>query len=559
MGSNFCYVQWGNESIMDIRPVATKPFAGQKPGTSGLRKKVDVFQQPHYLANFVQSIVNSLPRDQRDCLVVGGDGRYFNAEATQIILQVLVGNGIKQVLVGAGGLLSTPAVSHLIRKSNANGGIVLSASHNPGGPGKDFGIKFNNASGSPAPEAVTQAIYQNTQSISQYLAADLPPVDLAVGEEYRFAETTIKVVDSVDDYAQLMQSLFDFDKISEAIQSTRLSLCFDGMHAVTGPYATRIFKDLLGLPDRALKNCVALADFGGGHPDPNRVYARELYDFMMTDEAPELGAASDGDGDRNMILGRKAFVSPSDSLALIAQHHQSIPQFKSGLVGVARSMPTSTALDRVAQHLNVSCYETPTGWKFFGNLLDEGLVRLCGEESFGTSGDHVREKDGVWTVLCWLSILADQQRPVSELLRQHWTAFGRSYYCRHDYEGLEADKAQTIMDQLVRNRGSILGRMVNGMTVSDVNVFSYEDPVDGSVAHNQGVRVQFDDQSRVVYRLSGTGTDAATLRVYLEQIERDATNQGADAIEYNDVLGEFANHIAQIREVSGLSQPSVKT
>jgi len=524
---------------MNIKAVATKPFEGQKPGTSGLRKKVDVFQQPHYLANFVQCIVNTLPREKRGCLVVGGDGRYYNAEATQIILQVLVGNGFKRILVGEGGLLSTPAVSHLIRKSGANGGIVLSASHNPGGPGKDFGIKFNNASGSPAPEAITQAIYEHSQSINEYLCAELPAVELTAGKEYHFAETTITVVDSVDDYAAIMQTLFDFDQMSEAIKSDSLSLCFDGMHAVTGPYAKRIFGDLLGVPASGLKNCEALSDFGGGHPDPNRVYARDLYEFMMSDDALDLGAASDGDGDRNMIMGRKSFVSPSDSLALIAQHHQSIPQFNSGLVGVARSMPTSTALDRVAQHLNIPCYETPTGWKFFGNLLDQGLVRLCGEESFGTSGDHLREKDGVWTVLCWLSILADQKLPVSELLKQHWTAFGRSYYCRHDYEGLDADKAQTIMTQLVQGSGRILGRKIEAMTVSDVNVFCYQDPVDGSVSDNQGVRVIFDDQSRVVYRLSGTGTDSATLRVYLEQIERESSNQDADAIDYNELPKNF--------------------
>ncbi|MBA53108.1 MAG: alpha-D-glucose phosphate-specific phosphoglucomutase [Pseudomonadales bacterium] len=544
---------------MDIQTVVTQPFEGQKPGTSGLRKKVDVFQQPHYVANFVQAIVDALPADQRRRLVVGGDGRYFNAEAIQTILKLLVGNGVAEVLVGAGGILSTPAVSNLIRQSKADGGIVLSASHNPGGPGKDFGIKFNNASGSPAPESVTQAIYDNTKSINEYRLANLPELELTAGKEYSFNNTTIRVVDSVDDYAQLMQTLFDFDQISAAIKSGSLSLCFDGMHAVTGPYARKIFGDLLGVQKDLLWNCEALTDFGGGHPDPNRVYAKSLYDFMMGSEATDLGAASDGDGDRNMIMGRGAFVSPSDSLALIAQHHQSIPQFKSGLVGVARSMPTSTALDRVAQHLNISCYETPTGWKFFGNLLDEGLVRLCGEESFGTSGDHVREKDGVWTVLCWLSILADKKVSARELLAQHWTSFGRSYYCRHDYDGLEADKAQTIMDQLAGSEGKLVGRRIGPMSVAEVNVFRYEDPVDGSVAENQGVRVIFDDQSRVVFRLSGTGTDSATLRVYLEQIERDAKNQGADAIEYNEALGKFANEIAQIQSITGLTEPTVKT
>ncbi|MAR92755.1 MAG: alpha-D-glucose phosphate-specific phosphoglucomutase [Pseudomonadota bacterium] len=544
---------------MDVQAVATQPFSGQKPGTSGLRKKVDVFQQPHYLANFVQAIVNALPAGQRRRLVVGGDGRYFNDQAIQLILEILVANGIAEVLVGADGLLSTPAVSNLIRQSKADGGIVLSASHNPGGPGKDFGIKFNNASGSPAPESVTDAIYHQTQSITEYRRVELPAVKLAVGSQYRFLETTIKVVDSVADYAALMQQLFDFDRIKSAIAGGSLDLCFDAMHAVTGPYARRIFGDLLGVDPVQLRNCTALADFGGGHPDPNRVYARDLYEFMMTEQAPPLGAASDGDGDRNMIVGRGAFVSPSDSLALIAQHHTSIPQFAAGLKGVARSMPTSTALDRVAQSLNLPCYETPTGWKFFGNLLDDGLVRLCGEESFGTSGDHVREKDGVWTVLCWLSILADRRQSVADLLRQHWTEFGRSYYCRHDYEGLPPDQAQETLEQVLSQRDSLIGSRCGSMTVADVNVFSYQDPVDGSVADNQGVRVIFDDESRVVYRLSGTGTDAATVRVYLEQIERESTRQGQDAIVYNEVLGRFANHIAAIEARTGMAEPTVKT
>ena len=395
--------------------------------------------------------------------------------------------------------------------------------------------------------------------IHEYRIADLPDIDLTAGGEFHFNDTTIRIVDSVDDYANLMQSLFDFDQIRDAILSGSLTLCFDGMHAVTGPYARKIFGDLLGIHQDMLLNCEALSDFGGGHPDPNRVYAKTLYDFMMSEKATDLGAASDGDGDRNMILGRGAFVSPSDSLALIAHHHQSIPQFKSGLLGVARSMPTSTALDRVAQHLNIPCYETPTGWKFFGNLLDDGLVRLCGEESFGTSGDHVREKDGVWTVLCWMSILADTKTPIQQLLSEHWTAFGRSYYCRHDYDGLDADKAQAIMEQLSGGKGKLMGRKIGAMSIADVNVFSYEDPVDGSVSGNQGVRVIFDDQSRIVYRLSGTGTDSATLRVYLEQIERDAKNQGADAIDYNEELGRFANDIADIQSIAGLSEPTVKT
>lgn len=545
--------------MIEIQEVSTQPIQGQKPGTSGLRKKVEVFQQPHYLANFVQSIVDALPENQRNRLVVGGDGRYFNQEAIQIILEILVANGINEVIVGEGGILSTPAVSHLIRKSHADGGIVLSASHNPGGPGKDFGIKFNNASGSPAPESVTEAIYQNTLAISRYRKCGLPAVGLEAGKEYQFNDTKVIVVDSVDDYADLMQSLFDFDLIASAIKGGELQMCFDGMHAVTGPYAKRIFGDLLGVSRADLFNCVAKADFGGGHPDPNRVYAKSLYDFMLSDQAKDLGAASDGDGDRNMIMGKGIFVSPSDSLALIAEHHGCIPQFKDGLVGVARSMPTSTALDRVAQSLNIPCYETPTGWKFFGNLLDEGMVRLCGEESFGTSGDHVREKDGVWTVLCWMSILANLKKPVAELLQAHWVTFGRSFYCRHDYEGLNADQAQAVMSGVISNKSGIIGKTFAGETVNDVNMFSYQDPVDKSVSDNQGVRIQFDGGSRVVYRLSGTGTDSATLRVYLEKIERDAATFKEDAIGYNEAMGQFANQVAKIADITGSKEASVKT
>ena len=545
--------------MIEIQEVSTQPIQGQKPGTSGLRKKAEVFQQPHYLANFVQSIVDALPENQRNRLVVGGDGRYFNQEAIQIILEILVANGINEVIVGEGGILSTPAVSHLIRKSHADGGIVLSASHNPGGPGKDFGIKFNNASGSPAPESVTEAIYQNTLAISRYRKCGLPAVGLEAGKEYQFNDTKVIVVDSVDDYADLMQSLFDFDLIASAIKGGEVQMCFDGMHAVTGPYAKRIFGDLLGVPGADLFNCVAKADFGGGHPDPNRVYAKSLYDFMLSDQAKDLGAASDGDGDRNMIMGKGIFVSPSDSLALIAEHHGCIPQFKDGLVGVARSMPTSTALDRVAQSLNIPCYETPTGWKFFGNLLDEGMVRLCGEESFGTSGDHVREKDGVWTVLCWMSILANLKKPVAELLQAHWVAFGRSFYCRHDYEGLNADQAQAVMSGVISNKSGIIGKTFAGETVNDVNMFSYQDPVDKSVSDNQGVRIQFDGGSRVVYRLSGTGTDSATLRVYLEKIERDAATFKEDAIGYNEAMGQFANQVAKIADITGSKEASVKT
>lgn len=542
-----------------IQTIATQPFKDQKPGTSGLRKKVRVFQQPHYLANFVQAIMNALPVQNRQRLVVGGDGRFFNRDAIQIILEILVANGVKEILVGEGGILSTPAVSNLIRQYKADGGIVLSASHNPGGPDEDFGIKFNNASGAPAPESVTERIFQETLSIAHYQRYPLPAIELKAGQEYRAGSSRIRILDSVDDYAGLMTRLFDFDRLQHAIRQRKVSLTFDAMHAVTGPYASRIFHDMLELPKDLLRNVQPLEDFGGGHPDPNRVYAHDLWDAMMSDSAPELGAASDGDGDRNMIMGRQAFVSPSDSLALIAEHHRCIPQFRSGLVGVARSMPTSTAIDRVAAHLNIPCYETPTGWKFFGNLLDAGKVRLCGEESFGTSGDHVREKDGVWAVLCWLSILVETGLPVNELLQRHWQAFGRSYYCRHDYDGLDASAADSVMKGILAQADAIRGKTFGSGMIEQVDSFTYEDPVDGSVSHNQGVRLLFDNGSRIMYRLSGTGTDSATLRVYLEQLETRRDRLAQDAIEFNTAMGRFAHEVARIEALTGAKGPSVLT
>ena len=542
-----------------VQIIETQSFQDQKPGTSGLRKKVRVFQQPHYLENFVQAIVNVLPENSRERLVLGGDGRYFNSEAIQAILEILVANGVREVLVGEGGILSTPAVSNLIRRYRANGGIVLSASHNPGGPDEDFGIKFNNASGAPAPESVTGAIYQETLSLTEYRRFPLPLLELHAGCEYHFGDTTIRVLDSVNDYAELMTNLFDFDRLKSAAAEGRVSLCFDAMHAVTGPYAQRIFHEMLGFPAAMLINTKPLPDFGGGHPDPNRVYARQLWDRMMGDKAPDLGGASDGDGDRNMIMGRETFVSPSDSLALIAEHSACIPQFREGLVGVARSMPTSTAIDRVAQHLGIPCYETPTGWKFFGNLLDAGKVRLCGEESFGTSGDHVREKDGVWAVLCWLTILVETGLPVADLLLRHWQKFGRSYYCRHDYEGLAASGAEAVLTGILENAGTIRGRGCEGASVVDVDSFTYADPVDQSVSRNQGVRILFDNGSRVIYRLSGTGSDSATLRVYLEQLEQGGGRLQEDAIAFNRRLGEFAHEVGRIAPLTGVTEPSVIT
>lgn len=554
-----CSKGYRESRVETIQIVQTSPYQDQKPGTSGLRKKVKVFRQEHYLQNFVQSIVDALPPAGRGRLIVGGDGRHYNREAIQIILEILVGNGIREVWVGEDGILSTPAVSHLIRQSGADGGIVLSASHNPGGPDEDFGIKFNNASGAPAPESVTQAIFDGTRRISAYRRFPLPPLALVAGQEHRFLDTTIRIVSSVDDYAQLMTQLFDFDRLKDAVAQNRVRLQFDAMHAVTGPYAQRIFRDMLGLPDKFLHNVSPLEDFGGGHPDPNRVHAHELWTRMMSSEATDLGAASDGDGDRNMIMGRQCFVSPSDSLALIAEHSACIPQFREGLVGVARSMPTSTAIDRVARALNIPCYETPTGWKFFGNLLDAGRVRLCGEESFGTSGDHVREKDGVWAVLCWLSILVETGLSVQELLQRHWTRFGRSYYCRHDYEGLAAAAAEAVMQGLQTGHEQIARQTFNGQRIATVDSFTYSDPVDGSLSANQGMRILFENGNRIIYRLSGTGTDSATLRVYLEQIEQRPGHLQQDALAFNQSLGQFAHELAGIATLTGAREPTVMT
>lgn len=542
-----------------IEIVKTQPFQDQKPGTSGLRKKVKVFQQPHYLQNFVQAVVNALPPQARNRLILGGDGRYYNRDAIRIILEILVANDVREIWVGEDGILSTPAVSHLIRKSGADGGIVLSASHNPGGPDEDFGIKFNNASGAPAPESVTQQIYDHTRTLTEYRRFPLPDLNLSAGQEYRVGNSLIRIVSSVDDYAALMTTLFDFDRLRDAVQSKRVSLQFDAMHAVTGPYGQRIFHDMLGLDAALLHNTTPSEDFGGGHPDPNRVYAHELWDNMMSAGAPDLGAASDGDGDRNMIMGRQIFVSPSDSLALIAEHGACIPQFRDGLIGVARSMPTSTAIDRVAADLGIPCFETPTGWKFFGNLLDAGKVRLCGEESFGTSGDHVREKDGVWAVLCWLTILVETGLSVAELLQRHWQRFGRSYYCRHDYEGLAAPAAEAVMSGLLARADQICQSSFENQSIAAVDSFTYRDPVDGSVSANQGVRILFANGNRVIYRLSGTGTDSATLRVYLEQIERRPDHLLHDALDYNAALGRFAHQIAGIEQLAGASGPSVLT
>ena len=544
---------------MNIQIVSTQPFADQKPGTSGLRKKVPVFQQPHYLENFVQSIFDSLEGYQGQTLVLGGDGRYYNRQAIQIILKMAAANGFGRVLVGQGGILSTPAASCLIRKYQAFGGIVLSASHNPGGPKEDFGIKYNISNGGPAPEKVTEAIFARSKVIDQYKILETADVDLDKLGTFEMGELTVEVIDSVADYADLMESLFDFDRIQQLLTGGQFRMCMDSLHAVTGSYAHAIFEQRLGAPSGTVQNGIPLEDFGGGHPDPNLVYAHDLVEILFGKDAPDFGAASDGDGDRNIILGRHFFVTPSDSLAVLAANAKLVPGYKSGLAGIARSMPTSQAPDRVAARLGIECYETPTGWKFFGNLLDAGKATLCGEESFGTGSNHVREKDGLWAVLFWLNILAVRQESVEQIVREHWQLYGRNYYSRHDYEGVDSDLAATLMSDLQALMPSLKGKQFGSYEVEYCDNFSYTDPVDGSISQNQGVRIGFTDGSRIVLRLSGTGTQGATLRVYLESYEPNIAKHNLDPQQALGTLISIADEIAQIRTLTGMEKPTVIT
>ncbi|MCC5896926.1 MAG: alpha-D-glucose phosphate-specific phosphoglucomutase [Phormidium sp. BM_Day4_Bin.17] len=544
---------------MNVHTVSTQPFPDQKPGTSGLRKQVPVFQQRHYLENFIQAIFNSLEDYQGKTLVLGGDGRYYNRTAIQIILKMAVANGVGRVLVGRGGILSTPAASCIIRKTGAFGGIILSASHNPGGPEGDFGVKFNTSNGGPAPEKVTSAIFEASKTIEGYNILEAPDIDLDTLLITQLNETTVEVIDPVADYADLMQSLFDFDRIRDFLTSGNFRLCMDPLHAVTGPYAHLLLEDRLGAAPGSVQNGTPLEDFGGGHPDPNLVYAHDLVELMFGDNAPDFGAASDGDGDRNMVLGRQFFVTPSDSLAVLAANAHLVPGYKDGLAGVARSMPTSAAVDRVAEKLGINCYETPTGWKFFGNLLDAGQATLCGEESFGTGSDHVREKDGLWAILFWLNILAVREQSVEEIVRDHWQTYGRNYYSRHDYEGVDSGNANQLVEGLRSQLPSLPGQRLGNYEVDYADDFSYTDPVDGSVSKNQGIRIGFTDGSRIVFRLSGTGTQGATLRLYLESYEPDSSQHGADP---QDALAEFiaiAEDVAQIRQYTGMEAPTVIT
>ncbi|CBI26864.3 hypothetical protein VitviT2T_000441 [Vitis vinifera] len=581
--------------MFKVSRVTTSPFDGQKPGTSGLRKKVKVFKQQNYLHNFVQSTFNALSQDKIRgmTLVVSGDGRYFSKDAIQIIIKMAAANGVRSVWVGQNGLLSTPAVSAVIRErvgkdgTKASGAFILTASHNPGGPNEDFGIKYNMENGGPAQEAITDKIYENTKSIKEYIIAeDLPDVDISAigitnftGPEGQF---DVEVFDSAFDYVKLMKSIFDFQSIQKLLSSPKFTFCYDALHGVGGAYAKRIFVEELGAQESSLLNCVPKEDFGGGHPDPNLTYAKELVACMglgksdAKNEPPEFGAASDGDADRNMILGKRFFVTPSDSVAIIAANAvDAIPYFSAGLKGVARSMPTSAALDVVAKHLNLKFFEVPTGWKFFGNLMDAGLCSICGEESFGTGSDHIREKDGIWAVLAWLSILAYENKEnlggaklvtVEEIVRNHWATYGRHYYTRYDYENVDAGAAKELMAYLVKLQSSLpeVNKIIKGIhsdvsNVAKADEFEYKDPVDGSISKHQGIRYMFEDGSRLIFRLSGTGSEGATIRVYIEQYEKDSSKTGRDSQEALGPLVEVALKLSKMQEFTGRSAPTVIT
>lgn len=547
------------KNIMKNITVATSPFDDQRPGTSGLRKKVKVFQQPNYLENFVQSIFDALEGYQGETLVLGGDGRYYNSEAAQVIVRMAAANGFGKVIIGRGALLSTPAASCIIRKHHAFGGIILSASHNPGGPNADFGIKYNSANGGPAAESITEAIYKQSHAIKEYSTVETPDIDLDSIGEQTLAQMDIEIIDPVTDYADMMEQLFDFVAMRNLLASDTFSMAFDAMNAITGPYAREILENRLGATTGTVLRGDPLSDFGGAHPDPNLVHAKELVALMNASDAPDFGAASDGDGDRNMILGRDFYVTPSDSLAVIAANAVLIPGYAQGLAGVARSMPTSKAVDRVAEALNIDCYETPTGWKFFGNLLDAGKITLCGEESFGTGSDHVREKDGLWAVLAWLNILAVRKQSVADIVLEHWQKYGRDVYTRHDYEGVSADGASQLVERLRAGTAELKGQSFDAYTVELCDDFSYTDVVDNSTSNQQGIRILFTTGARIIYRLSGTGTEGATLRVYIEQLEKDPAKLQDDPQQVLAELIELSKSIAEIEKFTGRLLPDVIT
>ena len=548
----------GGAAQVNVVTVRSNPFEGQKPGTSGLRKKTSIFEQEHYLENFIAAIWEGIDGAKGRTLVLGGDGRYHNEHAAQVILRMAAAAGAERVIVGRDALLSTPAASHLIRSRGADGGIILSASHNPGGPDEDFGVKYNTANGGPAPQEVTERIHSATKTITSYRTVDAPDVDLSSEGETRLGDMAIEVVDPVEAYVELMAELFDFEAIARLIDGG-FTLRYDAMNAVTGPYAKAIIEGRLGAPEGSVVNAEPLPDFGGLHPDPNPTWAKDLVERMMSDDGPDFGAASDGDGDRNLILGRGIYITPSDSVAVLAANATVAPGYARGLAGVARSMPTSRALDRVAEAAGYPAYETPTGWKFFGNLLDAGRATICGEESNGTGSDHVREKDGLWAVLFWLNVLAVRKSSVAEVMHRHWREYGRNYYSRHDYEGVDSERAETLIESVREQLTTLPGQSFAGRTVSAADEFSYDDPVDGSHAAGQGLRIHFEGGGRTVLRLSGTGTSGATLRVYLEDeagpeddLERDPQDALAPIIAATD-------EIARIREHTGRSEPDVRT
>lgn len=543
---------------MSLITLSTQPFEGQKPGTSGLRKKVTVFQQALYLENFVQALFDTLPTAAGCTLVLGGDGRFHNRAAIQSILRMASAKGYARVLVGQGGILSTPAVSAVIRRHGASGGIVLSASHNPGGPDGDFGIKYNIGNGGPATEQLTEAVFAKSASTYAIQTSDVADIPIDVIGKYQIESMAVEVIDSIADYAQLMQEIFDFDAIRQLFQSG-FRLRFDAMNAVGGPYAKAILEGDLGAPIGTVVNEIPLEDFGGLHPDPNPVNAEDLIAHMFADGAPDMGAASDGDADRNMVVGRRFLVSPSDSLAVLAMHATKVRGYHSGLAGVARSMPTSTAVDRVAQSLGIPCFETPTGWKFFGSLLDAGRVTLCGEESYGTGSNHIREKDGLWAVLYWLNLLAVTGETVESLVRGVWRQHGRCVYSRHDYEAIPLESANAMIARLRTALPALAGTTVNGLSIVLADDFSYTDPTDGSISNKQGIRIILQDGSRVVFRLSGTGTEGATLRIYLERHEPDSERQDLPVQEALKPLVDLAEILGAVRASTGMAYPSVMT
>jgi phosphoglucomutase len=546
--------------MMNRLKIATTPYSDQKPGTSGLRKKVRHFQQANYLENFVQAIFSVATELKDNLLILGGDGRYYNRHAIQIILKMAAANGVARVMVGENGLLSTPAVSHLIRKYKAAGGIILSASHNPGGPDGDFGIKFNISNGGPAPTSFTDSFFEVSKNISEYQIMEGDDIPLNKQHTCQIGDIQVEIIDSVADYADLMEELFDFTKIKTLFKSGLFSMCFDAMHAVTGPYAREIFEKRLSANVDAVINAEPKQDFGGGHPDPNLAHAKELVAIMNAGpQAPDFGAASDGDGDRNMIVGQNFFVSPSDSLAIMAANAHLLPGYQMGLSGVARSMPTSMAVDRVAESLGIDCYETPTGWKYFGNLLDKNMITLCGEESFGNGSDHVREKDGLWAVLFWLNLIAIRKQSVADIIRKHWQVFGRNYYSRHDYENVDMEHAQAIFSRLEQKLSSLEKQCFGEYCVSVADNFSYKDPVDGSLTEKQGIRIIFEDGSRIIFRVSGTGTEGATLRVYYEKYQSPKGELEMDTQSCLEELFDIAEQISNLKKISGRTQPDVIT